>query len=135
MAIFISCAGSKIQEKAPAQFEKAFYEEQGDFINLYLPVTAIQANRISLDSVYFRGRKAALKQDERQPGMYSAKFNTGKEDMILSSDPREEYKNKLPETPVEVPFKIRESEAILVFKENDEVKHYKISGILNRGEN
>ena len=53
-ALFTGCAGNKdLQEKAPAQFQQAYYTTNGNFTQFHLPVTAIQKERIELDSVFF----------------------------------------------------------------------------------
>jgi hypothetical protein len=76
--------------------------------------------------------KSALQQDPENMGVYTARFNTGNKDLIMSSDPVEEYANKLPQIPVKVPFEIKSNEALVVFKENNKKKYYKITGIKER---
>ncbi len=134
-ALFTNCAGNKnLQEKAPAQFQQAYYTTDGNSTNFYLPVTAIQKEIIELDSVYFRDAKAVLQQDESNPGLYVATFQSGKQDLIMSSDPRDEYENKVPQVAEKLPFKLEDSEAVLVFTENGEEKYYRITGIEERSQ-
>lgn len=134
-ALFINCGGNKnLQEAPPVQMQQAYLTSNNNTTNVYIPVTSIQENRVSLDSVYFRGMAAPLERDAERPGVFKAEFRTGKEDYIMSSDPKEEYGNKPPQVRQEIPFKLEDDEAILVFSENENRKYYKITGIRERSE-
>ena len=131
--LFASCAGNKdLQEKAPADMGTAYFTTQGEIIKLYIPVTSIQTNRVSLTEVYFRNRKAALTSSADMPGVYMATFETGKPDMIMSSDPKEEYGNKMPQKTDKLDFELKDDEAILIFTQNSKVKYYKLTGVKER---
>lgn len=135
-ALFTNCAGNKdLQERPPAQFGGVYTMTDASSVQLFIPVKTLQTNRVSLDSVYFRGMSAPLEQDDLTPGMYSARFNTGKPDLIMSSDTREEYANKMPVKAGKSPFSLEEDEAILVFSQNNKTKYYKITGIREREAN
>ncbi|MFO7720241.1 MAG: hypothetical protein R6W85_07360 [Gillisia sp.] len=128
-----SCASNKdLQERSPAQFDQPYFTSNTNSLELFIPVKAIQPNRISLDSVYFRGMKSPLELDSAKTGVYMAYFSTGNKDLIMSSDPAEEYANMMPQMPVKVPFELKEDEAVVVFKENNKRKYYKITGIKER---
>ena len=131
--LLASCAGNKdLQEKAPANMENAYYTSQGEIITLYIPVSSIQTNRVSLDSVYFRNRKAILTTSPEKPGVYMATFETGKPDIIMSIDPKEEYGNKMPQKVEKMDFDLKEDEAVLIFTQNSKVKYYKLTGVKER---
>ena len=133
---FTNCAGNKdLQERSPAQMGGVYTVTDASSLTLFIPVETIQTNRVSLDSVYFRGRAAVLEQEGATPGLFKARFNTAKPDLIMSSDPREEYANKMPEKSGKTPFEIKEDEAILVFTQNNKTKYYKITGIRERKAN
>jgi len=130
LTILSSCGSNqKLQEKAPAQLGSAYFTENRKSLKLFIPVRAIQENRVSLDSIYFRGQKAELRQDPEIDGVYSAELDSGSRNFVLSSDPRDEYENKMPVVPAEIPFELNEDEAVIVFTENNKVKFYKIRGI------
>lgn len=133
-AVLLSSCGSnkELQERSPANFEQSYFISGTDSLQLFIPVKAIQVNRISLDSVYFGGMRSALKPDPENSSVYTAHFNTGNKDLIMSSDPSEEYANKMPQTPVKVPFELKEDEAVIVYQENNQRKYYKITGIEER---
>lgn len=131
--LFSSCAGNKdLQEKAPATMENAYYTTQNEELTLYIPVIAIQTNRVSLDGVYFRNKKADLFKSPDFPGVYMATFEMGKPDMIMSSDPKEEYGNKMPVKTEKMNVELEEDEAILIFTQNSKVKYYKLTGVKER---
>ncbi len=131
--LFASCAGNHgLQEKAPATMESAYYTTEGDTITLYIPVTTIQSNRVSLTGVYFRDKKADLIKSPDSPGVYMATFKMGKPDMIMSSDPKEEYGNKMPQKMEKMDFELNDDEAILIYTQNSKVKYYKLTGVKER---
>ncbi|MDT0649275.1 hypothetical protein [Autumnicola edwardsiae] len=129
-SFFTNCGGNKgLQDRAPAKFQAVYTTTENSRLNLHIPVTVIQDSRISLDSVYFRGMKSALVQNEELPNKYVAEFNIKDSEMVMSSDPREEYGNKAPQKPEKSPFDIESDEAILVFSQNNQKKYYKLSDI------
>ena len=125
-------SNQNLQEKAPANFQQVYYTKDASALKLYIPVSAIQTERVALNSVYFQDRKADLELDTIRSGNYVATFPLGKPDLVMSSDPREEYGNKIPSVPVDAPFKIKDNEAIIVFTERGDIKFYKITGIEER---
>ncbi|MDR9457535.1 MAG: hypothetical protein RI572_09005 [Salegentibacter sp.] len=133
LSILSSCGSNKeLQERAPAQFNEVYYSETEDGLDLYIPVSVIQESRVQLESVYFRGMHSPLQLDEEQSNLYIASFALGKGDKVMHVDPKEEYGNKAPQAPKESPFEINKDEAILVFKQNDKTKYYKLTGIEER---
>lgn len=134
-ALFSNCAGNKeLEKRAPAQLKQAYFTSTGNSINLYISVVTIQTNQVSLDSVYFRGLKSTLQEDSEHPGVYVAQFITGKQYLIMSSDPKEEYANKMPQKAEKTPFELQEDEAVIVFTKNNKTKYFKITGIQERAE-
>jgi len=129
--ILSNCAGNKeLQKRPPAQFQQAYFTSTQDSIKLYIPVVTVQTNHVALDSVYFQGLKATLQEEVQNPGVYFAQFYKGKQDFIMSSDPKEEYVNKLPQKAEKVPFELQDDEAVIVFTQNNKTKYFKITGIL-----
>ena len=132
-AIFSNCAGNReLQERPPAQFQQAYFTSSQDSIKLYIPVVTIQTDQVALDSVYFHGLKATLQEDTKNPGVYFAQFYKGKQDLIMSSDPKEEYVNKMPQKVEKAPYELQDDEAVIVFKQNSKTKYFKITGIQER---
>lgn len=132
LTLFACGSSQELQERVPAQFGKVTYTYSSDGIQLEIPVVAIQDNRMQLDTVYFHGMKSELVKDQEKPNRYVANFNIGSSDMVMSSDPTEEYGNKAPQKPEKSPFKINDDEAILVFKQDEQTKFYKLTGIVEK---
>jgi hypothetical protein len=72
--------------------------------------------------------KSPLVQDSEQTNLFIANFGTNGMD-IMSSDPAEENKNRVPQKTEQMPFEIEDDEAILVFSQNEKTKYYKLTGI------
>lgn len=133
-----NCAnGKKLQEKPPVAFEQAFYitsskadKNSGTDLQLFIPVNAYDDREVALDSVYFRGKKAKLEKLTNNENVYTAYFETAKKgDIIMSSDPREEYGNQAPIIPKDFPFELKADEAIISFEKGGKTGYYKITGI------
>lgn len=136
---FSNCANSKnIQEKAPVDLEQAYYttwvggtKGAGSGLNVYIPVSQTQDLDIQLDSVYFRGKRAELQTRPEDENLYIGYFRTADNsnkapDLIMSSDPREEYGNQLPKRMEDFPFELDENEAVISFRKNGKKSYYKI---------
>ena len=129
LTLITGCGSNKeLQERAPAQFQDIYYTQGENGLDLHIPVAVIQDNRVNLKSVYFRGMKSPLVQDSEQTNLFIANFGTNGMD-IMSSDPAEENKNRVPQKTEEMPFELEDDEAILVFSQNDKTKYYKLTGI------
>jgi len=129
LSLITGCGSNKeLQERSPAQFQDIYYTQGENGLDLHIPVAAIQDTRVSLESVYFRGMKSTLVQDSEQTNLFKANFSTNGMG-IMSSDPAEENKNRVPQKPEDVPFDIEDNEAILVFSQNNKTKYYKLTGI------
>ncbi|SDS39415.1 hypothetical protein [Gramella sp. MAR_2010_147] len=133
LTLFASCGSNKdLQERAPAQFNDVYYTYNSDGLQLNIPVAAIQDERINMEAVYFHGMKSKLNKSKEKSNLYVANFHMGTEDMVMHEDPKKEYGNKPPQMPEESPFSIEDDEAILVFTQNDKVKYFKLTGIVEK---
>ena len=133
LSLFTNCGSNKdLQERVPVQFQDVYTTTGSSGLELHIPITVIQDNKISLDSVYFRGMKSPLVQSEEFPNEYVAQFNVTDSEMVMSGDPREEYGNKAPQRAEKIPFDIERDEAILVFSQNNKTKYYKLTDIRDR---
>jgi hypothetical protein len=81
----------------------------------------IDNTTITLDSIYFRNKQAALKQnliDNNKPFICS--ITTSKSpDFILSDDPKKEYGNKAPNIVNNIPFQLKANEAVVSYNFNN----------------
>ncbi|MGB7843608.1 MAG: hypothetical protein WBL21_12505 [Salinimicrobium sp.] len=139
---FTNCAnGRKLQEESPVDVKPAYYttwdagvKGAGSGINFFIPTQG--DDKIVLDSVYFRGRKAALQKEPSQPGLYVAQFripsSEDKRDIIMHVDPKKEYGNPPPVIPQEMPFKLEKDEAAVRYMVNGRTKYFKLKAVVKK---
>ncbi len=81
---------------------------------------------IVLKYAYFKGKKIGLKNDGN---LYRGKYayaNT-KMDLIMSDDPKEEFKNTVPAAIEEkIPFELKGNECVIVYSKNGKESFFKI---------
>ncbi len=136
---FLQCKSAKMAKtKPPMQFGNVYYQHWvsgvkggGSGYNIYIPIKSNPTKTV-LDSVYFKGKKAKLEQqDNLFIGRFKSDINS-KEDIILSNKPFAEYGNKAPKLPEKTPFELNETECIVSFTENGEVKYFKINEVYKK---
>ena len=137
MMSFSQCAGTqKLEDKSPLEIKEVYYKEwsnparfTGSGLNLYL-VLASEKKGIELDSVYFRSKRAKL--IHARDGIFVGKFETSvnkPHDIVMSSDPKEEYGNTAPKIESPFPFKLEDSECIVSYNEKGKTKYFKITNV------
>lgn len=136
---FSQCACVKFDQKPPFTVTNATYTNwvggvpgvSGTNVVFYYTSKA----KITFDSIYFNGRKtkAELKKDAKGT-MVVGNFSTSKRnnDLQLHNDPKKEFGNKAPEKADEIPFELKENEAVISFKEGDKIKYYKVENLTKR---
>jgi hypothetical protein len=140
MTSFSQCSSAqKLQTKAPIAFGDVYCKKwvsgvaQGPSgLDIYIPV---KGNAVQLDSVYFRGKGAKLEINESNNLLYIGKFaSTSKEktDLIMSSNSKQEYGNKPPTLPVEIPFELAPNECVVSYKVNGKTKYYKLENVVEK---
>jgi hypothetical protein len=138
MASFSQCStAQKLQKEAPTQFGDVYCQKWtagiqggGSGINLFIPIAD---KSIQLDSAYFRGKSVKLEVKETKEGViyigrFKTEFNEPKE-IIISSDPKQEYANKLPVKQEEIPFELKDDECVVSYIQEDKPMYYKISNV------
>jgi hypothetical protein len=140
MTSFSQCSSSqKLQEKAPATFGEVYFQrwnagiqDGGSGINLFIPVTD---TNVVLDSVYFRGKSAKLETKPTDTSLYVGRFKTEfnqPKDIVMSSNPLDEYNNPLPIQKERMPFTLKDSECVLSYKDGQTTKYFKIENIIEK---
>lgn len=140
MTSFSQCSSSQtLQEKAPVTLGEVYFERWnagvqggGSGINLFIPVTT---NSIVLDSVFFRGKSTKLETKAQNAmlyiGYFKTEFNQPK-DMVMSSNPLDEYHNPLPIQKEKIPFILKDSECVVSYKDGQTTKYFKIENITEK---
>lgn len=137
MASFSKCSSiPKLQQEAPVTIGDVYFQEWtagvqggGSGINLFIPVSD---SSIILEKVFFRGDVAKLEVKPSNPKLYIGRFKTEINqpvDIILSSDSKEEYNNKLPQKDKSIPFELKDNECVISYTSNGKIAYFKVSNI------
>jgi len=140
MASFSQCSSAqKLQDKAPITIGKAYcqswiagVEGGGAGLNIFIPVID---NSIILDSVYFRGKAAKLEVKQEENILYVGRFPSDfnqKRDIIMSSDPKAEYGNEMPNISKKIPFELKNNECVISYKEGKTTKYFKVDNVVEK---
>ncbi|MCF6168081.1 hypothetical protein [Lutibacter sp.] len=135
---FSFCSASKntFQKSPPFKVMKVTYNSwvggQPGVRGITIHIT-IDNPKINLDTVFFRKMKMKLKKD------FSATANTfvgsftlhNKEhDFILDKNSTKEFGNTPPKTSLNIPFKLKNNEAVVSYIYNDKTYFYKVNNII-----
>ena len=137
MASFSQCSSSKnLDDQAPTSFGKVYAQRWtagvkggGSGLSIYIPVNDAS---VILDSVYFRGRASLLETKPSSPNLFIGRFaldSNPPEDLIISSDPKDEINNKLPVKAEKIPFELKDDECVVSYKKNNETHYFKIDKV------
>lgn len=131
-------SAQKLEQKAPLAFGEVYFQKRAQAVRdlksmftLYIPIKG-KSNNIELDSVYFKGRSAKLMVSPQNEKIYYAHFITKQaytEDIILSSDVKDEHQNKLPIRKTKIPFDLLPNQCVVSYIQEGEIKFYNISNI------
>ena len=143
MFSFSQCSSQKkLQEKSPVQLKEVYCQSWvagvrggGAGLNIFIPIDAVSDEKIELDSVYFRGKSAKLETKPQSPSMFIGRFTSEvnkKQDIIMSSDSRQEYGNKMPKVKEDIPFELKDDECIVSYKEGNKTKYFKIKNVIEK---
>jgi len=139
---FSQCSSTKkLQEKIPVKIGKVYTQKWvagikggGSGLYIFIPVSDTS---ITLDSVYFRGRVTKLFQKYQDKNMYVGNFvNQQKQsqDIVMSSDPKAEYGNKLPISKElkPIPFELKYDECVISYIDGKKTKYFKVGNIVEK---
>ena len=137
----INCSTVKTNtfvEAAPFVITAPYYnswiagiEGGGSGINVFLPVSDIR--NIVVDSIHFRGEKSAVEtRDKLIIGRFRHSTNR-KKDIIMSSNPQDEYNNKRVLKRDTSPFSLTQNECVISYRVKGKRLYYKLSN-LKKGE-
>ncbi len=130
---FTQCATSKkMEDIAPVKIENPYFEtwssEDENGLTIYIPVE--ETATITLNHAYFRMKKIALIKEEGQP-VYIGKYTypKGSKDLVMSSDPKEEFGNQVPAGIERIPFRLKDNECVIEYTKDGAQSHFKINNI------
>jgi hypothetical protein len=140
MVSFSQCSSAqKLQNEAPSKFGLVYFQTWvagasggGSGLNLFIPV---MDSTVRLDSVYFRGNVSKLEVKPSNPTLHIGRFNTGfnqARDIVMHSDPNEEYTNKLSKPIRVIPFELKYNECVVSYTKGGKMLYYKIPNVIEK---
>ena len=136
MFSFSQCSSQKkLQDKSPIELQEVYCQSWvagiqggGSGINIFIPTNSMTYDHKPLDSVYFRGKSAKLQVIEDKTIVYVGRFITEankNQDLIMSSDAKEEYGNEMPKGKHGNPFDLKDNECVVSYKVGSKTKYFK----------
>ncbi|MEW7279353.1 hypothetical protein ABW636_12235 [Aquimarina sp. 2201CG1-2-11] len=146
-AIFTQCASAQNKEgnlpkeqvmdkEAPITTDNVYYlmryegGTKSKGFTVYIPVD--KKPDVELEYIYFKGKKVALQYDDKNTMYVAEHVFSDKPDLIMSDDPKEEFKNQLPAVKEKIPFEIKENEGVVGYTKSGKKGHFKIVDIPNK---
>ncbi|WP_299213078.1 hypothetical protein [uncultured Aquimarina sp.] len=134
LVAFTQCATSqKIDKIAPVQLKDPYFQNWisgvrggGAGFMVYLPLDG--TSDVQLETVYFKGKEVKL-NFENNKAVYSGRYTdpkTVRKDIIMSSDPKEEYSNKVSEIEQKIPFELKDGECVVAYTKDGKKGYFKL---------
>lgn len=137
MSSFSQCStAQKLQKAAPTEFGNIYCKQWvsgmvdgPSGMDIFIE---IKDSEFQPDSVYFREKVTKLIKDSQKEGIYVGHFvskSKQPQDIVMSSDSKQEYGNKMPKKPIKIPFDLAHNECIISYKVNGRTKYYKLTNV------
>lgn len=137
MSSFSQCSSAqKLQKEAPTAFGDVYCKqwvsgmaEGPSGIDIFIE---IKDSEFRPDSVYFRENVVKLTSLPDNKGLYKGHFVASpkqKQDIVMSSDSKAEYGNKMPKKLTKIPFDLEHNECVISYKLNGKTKYYKLTNV------
>jgi len=137
MGVFTQCKSIKFDKNPPFKINGATFNNwvggQPGVSGTRVMIGYTSEEKVAFESVYFNNRetKAALTTENGITyviGHFSTSTVNNKEDLVLHADGKKEINNTLPKEK-KFPFKLKENEVVISFKEGKKIKYIKIEKI------
>jgi len=125
---FCKCASLPFDKNPPFVITKA----TADMSNKAINISYTSIKDIKFKSIYFHNQegKVILKSDSNGELYLYAKFKKNKTDIKIYGDSEHEFGNKPQPKKHLFPFKLKNNQAVISYKENNGLKYFKIKKIL-----
>jgi len=137
MGVISRCSSTqKLQNTLPFQIGDVYYQDWvsgiqngGSGTNVYIQIIS-NTNKIELDSIYFHGRAAKLEliNNMLAIGRFSSIISYNN-DIVMSSNPNEEFGNKVPELKKKPDFELKDNQCVISYKIDGKTKYFMIDNI------
>lgn len=139
LVICIQCASSQqIDKKNPVEIKDAYFQKwvsgvEGGGSGFMVCVEVNEITDVKLEYVYFKGKKIKLDHKSTElvyVGHYSVVSK--RPELIMSDNPKEEFKNKLPDVEEKIPFTLKENECMVSYIKNGKKGLFKLDNMIER---
>ncbi len=129
--LFTACASNKykLEKDTPFKVKEAYFEKWtagvkggGSGLNIYFVLEKDDTEAFQINGIYLRESYSKLKLG--QPNTYQGfvKTDDNSDSIPVDGDLNNNNRNKQ----IEIPFELKETEAVVVFTENGDKKYFKI---------
>ncbi|MBN8565881.1 MAG: hypothetical protein J0M25_03965 [Flavobacteriales bacterium] len=125
LLILFGCAPKDtFQSQFPVPILEYYYEVIGNHTQFIIEFKEVVPEAIQLQKLYFRNNESQIEMISDQ----KAKVVFSKPDIILDENPEKEFGNQPPNLK-QPRFQLKASEAIVEYKENGKIKHFKLTNV------
>jgi hypothetical protein len=125
---FVSCASKEsFQQTFPIPIKDYFFSQVGNQTVFTIEFEKEIPTTIVFENLYFRGQKL-IQQETKSNQVY---FKIDSQPFVLDSETSNEYGNQ-PPLEQNLPFNLTPAEAVLTYKINNQVQHYKFKKVVEK---
>lgn len=125
LLILLGCAPKDtFQSQFPVPILEYYYEVIGTQTHFIIEFKEVVPEAIQLQKLYFRNKEGQVEMISNQ----KVKVVFSKPDIILDENPEKEFGNQPPNLK-QPRFQLKASEAIVEYKENGKIKHFKLTNV------
>ncbi|WP_026709749.1 hypothetical protein [Flavobacterium filum] len=125
LLILLSCAPKDtFQSQFPVPILEYFYEVIGNQTHFIIEFKEVVPVEIRLQKLYFRNNESQIEMTSNRKAIVVF----SKPDIILDENPEKEFGNQPPNLK-QPRFQLKVSEAIVEYKENGKIKHFKLTNV------
>ena len=119
------------QEMQAVYYQKGAISNNEDGIHFYIEFKKPLASTIKLEKIYFLNQSASVNEINTNNYVAHFKDRNKKQDLILDSNPANEYGNKAPVIE-KSEFDLKPNEAVLEYKNNNKTRFFKITNLIEK---
>ncbi len=138
LPLFTQCASSQGADKVtPITIENAYFqkwvagrEEAGSGFTLHLPIK--KNEDVEVHYAFFKGKKIDLRSNNQSIYIGRYTYPDKKKSLIMSADPKAEFRNEAPIVEEKIPVKLTGNECIVVYTRDNIEAYFKIDKVLEK---
>ncbi len=138
LIICTQCASQQIDKKSPVEIKDAYFQKwisgiEGGGSGFMVYIEVKEKTDVQLEYAYFKGKKIKLEHKLSElvyVGHYSVVSK--RPELIMSDNPKEEFKNQLPNVEEKIPFTLKENECVVSYIKKGKRGLFKLDNIIER---